>query len=233
MSQVQATATLQRAMVLLSLVPVSTSLYLLSDFCPTLSTSLVNAPASHYGPVHFPDKTVEPTIHRHAKQVPCTSIPIHGLGAMRCELHHLLSVRLQPWHISDARAIPMRSRLFSSRKGPPVLSLDVTIAPHEADTSSHLFLLLPPVTLQDSEYQLVLGNAIRSASDRMCEGTTSILGDAWFFQVVPSISPFPQPTWQDPFGEWYSCPRQLACVEELTSRCTIPYFYGNHRVRFG
>ncbi|PBK69489.1 hypothetical protein ARMSODRAFT_957120 [Armillaria solidipes] len=36
-------------------------------------------------------------------------------------------------------------------------SLDVTIAPHEADTNSHLFLLL---ALQDSEYQLLFGNAI-------------------------------------------------------------------------
>ncbi|PBK80963.1 hypothetical protein ARMGADRAFT_1039657 [Armillaria gallica] len=115
---VQATATLQRAMVLSSLVPFST--YLLSDFRPALSTSLVNPPASHYGSVHCPDKTVEPTIHRRAKQVPCA----------------------------------------------PVLSLDVTIAPHEADTDSHLFLLLPPVALQDGEYQLVLGNATRFESDR-------------------------------------------------------------------
>ncbi|SJL16729.1 uncharacterized protein ARMOST_20258 [Armillaria ostoyae] len=80
-------------------------------------------------------------------------------------------------------------------------SLDVTIALREADTKSHLFLLL---ALQDSEYQLLFGNAIRS-------------------QVVQSIS---QPTWQDPFGE-YSCPR---CVEELASGCTIPYFYGKHRL---
>ncbi|PBK80955.1 hypothetical protein ARMGADRAFT_1020546 [Armillaria gallica] len=58
-------------------------------------------------------------------------------------------------------------RLFSSRKGPPYLSLDVTIAPHEADTNSHLFLLLPPVALQDSEYQLVLGNAIWFELDRL------------------------------------------------------------------
>ncbi|SJL16697.1 uncharacterized protein ARMOST_20226 [Armillaria ostoyae] len=36
-------------------------------------------------------------------------------------------------------------------------SLDVTIALREADTNSHLFLLL---ALQDSEYQLVLGNVI-------------------------------------------------------------------------
>ncbi len=86
---------------------------------------------------------------------------------MRCELHHLLSVRLQPRHISDARAIPMRVRLFSSRKGPPVLSLGVTIAPHEADTNSHLFLLLLPVAHQDGEYQLVLGNAIWFELDRL------------------------------------------------------------------
>ncbi len=177
---------------------------------------------------------MDPTIHRRAKQVPCTSIP--GLGAMRCSFRQLLSVCLQPRHVSDARVIPMHVRLFSSRKGPPVLSLGVTIAPHEADTNSHLFLFLPPVALQDSEYQLVW--EMQHSSSRigfelwMWEGTTSILGDAWFFQVVPSISLFPQPTWQDPFGEWYSCPRQLACVEELASRCTIPYFYGNHRVRF-
>ncbi|PBK80742.1 hypothetical protein ARMGADRAFT_1020673 [Armillaria gallica] len=61
----------------------------------------------------------------------------------------------------------MGVRLFPSRKGPPVLSLDVTIAPHEADTNSHLFLLLPPVAHQDSEYQLVLGNATRFESDRL------------------------------------------------------------------
>ncbi len=68
---------------------------------------------------------------------------------------------LQPRHVSDARVIPVRGRLFSLQKGPPVLSLDVTIAPH-----THSFLLLPPVALQDSEYQLVLGNATRFESDR-------------------------------------------------------------------
>ncbi|SJL16733.1 uncharacterized protein ARMOST_20262 [Armillaria ostoyae] len=92
-------------------------------------------------------------------------------------------------------------RVSATTARSPVLSLDVTIAPYEADTNSHLFLLL---ALQDSEYQLLFGNAICS-------------------QVVQSIS---LPTWQDPFGE-YSCPR---CVEELASGCTLPYFYGKHRL---
>ncbi|PBK69515.1 hypothetical protein ARMSODRAFT_1018909 [Armillaria solidipes] len=74
-------------------------------------------------------------------------------------------------------------------------SLDVTIA----DTNSHLFLLL---ALQDSEYQLLFGNAI------------------WYEPgLVDHLSAYP-------FSE-YSCPR---CVEELASGCTIPYFYGNHRL---
>ncbi|SJL16702.1 uncharacterized protein ARMOST_20231 [Armillaria ostoyae] len=99
---------------------------------------------SHYVPVRGPEKTVDPPIHRLAKQV---------------------SSCLQPRHVSDARVIPMRVRLFSLRKGSPVLSLDVTIAPHEADTNDHLFFLLPPVDHQDSEYQLLLGNAIRCEPD--------------------------------------------------------------------
>ncbi|PBK80783.1 hypothetical protein ARMGADRAFT_823368 [Armillaria gallica] len=86
---------------------------------------------------------------------------------MGCGFHHLLSVCLQPRHVFGARVIPMHVRLFSSRIGPPVLSLDVTIAPHEADINSHLFLLLPSVALQDSEYQFVLGNATQFESDRL------------------------------------------------------------------
>ncbi|PBK80785.1 hypothetical protein ARMGADRAFT_1091940 [Armillaria gallica] len=93
----------------------------------------------------------------------------------------------------------------------PGLSLNITIAPRKAaSTNPNLFRSLPPFALQDGEYQLVLKTR------------------------YASLLPFPQPTWQDPFGE-YSCPRQLACVEELVYNalqdiqgCTVPYFYGKH-----
>ncbi|SJL11018.1 uncharacterized protein ARMOST_14418 [Armillaria ostoyae] len=107
----------------------------------------------------------------------------------------------------------------------PGLSLDFSIAPREAVTNSN-FRLLPPFALQGGKYQLVLKNAIQ------CEPGSTVSG----LGCGSSLLPFPQSTWQDPFGE-HSCPRQSACVEELVYNalqdiqgCTIPYFYGKHRL---
>ncbi|KAK0237130.1 hypothetical protein EDD85DRAFT_836212 [Armillaria nabsnona] len=129
----------------------------------------------------------------------------------------------------------------------PGLSLDVTIAPRKAaSTNSDLFRSLPPFILQGGEYQLVLKNAIRCEPDRLSQIWVADVrkketeASSWRCVVLKlfqaSLLPFPQPTWQDPFGE-YSCPRQLACVEELVYNAlqdiqgrTVPYFYGKHRL---
>ncbi|KAK0436705.1 hypothetical protein EV421DRAFT_1907764 [Armillaria borealis] len=126
----------------------------------------------------------------------------------------------------------------------PGLSLDITIASRKAtSTNPNLFRLLPPFALQGGQYQLVLKNAIRCEPDRLSQVWVADVRkhndeSSWGCVVLKlfqaSLLPFPQPTWQDPFGE-YSCPRQLACVEELVYNalqdiqgCTVPYFYGKH-----
>ncbi len=130
----------------------------------------------------------------------------------------------------------------------PGLSLDVTIVPRKAaSTNPSLFRSLPPFALQGGEYRLVLKNAIQCEPDRLSQLWVADVrkkeneASSWGCMVLKlfqaSLLPFPQPTWQDPFGE-YSCPRQLACVEELVYNalqdiqgCTVPYFYGKHTVR--
>ncbi|KAK0237137.1 hypothetical protein EDD85DRAFT_836288 [Armillaria nabsnona] len=117
----------------------------------------------------------------------------------------------------------------------PGLSLDITIAPRKAATiKPNLFRSLPPFALQGGDYQL---------PDRLSQLWVADVrknNESWGCVVLKlfqaSLLPFPQPTWQDPFGE-YSCPRQFACVEELVYNalqdiqgCTVPYLYGKHRL---
>ncbi|KAK0432911.1 uncharacterized protein EV420DRAFT_598451 [Desarmillaria tabescens] len=132
----------------------------------------------------------------------------------------------------------------------PGLAFDITIAPrHEAVRTDSKFRLLPQFALQGGDFQFVLKNAIQ------CEPELG-LSQIWVAEVRKKGSPepesswgqvvlklfqasllrFPQPTWQDPFSE-YSCPRQLACVEELVYNSLqdiqgwiVPYFYGKHRL---
>ncbi|PBK69503.1 hypothetical protein ARMSODRAFT_165929 [Armillaria solidipes] len=116
------------------------------------------------------------------KQASCTSNSMHGLGATRCGFHQsperVSTTMMQADTVFDGlwyrallpcefdsshhEKVQRHYHQLKRFRQPVADSLDVTIALREADTNSHLFLLL---ALQDSEYQLVFGNAIRYTPD--------------------------------------------------------------------
>ncbi|KAK0457145.1 uncharacterized protein EV420DRAFT_1551753 [Desarmillaria tabescens] len=130
----------------------------------------------------------------------------------------------------------------------------VPLFPYEFDPSdpknNSKFRELPQFALQGGDFQFVLKNAIQCepelglsqiwVAEVRKKGGPEPESSSWGQVVLKlfqaSLLRFPQPTWQDPFSE-YSCPRQLACVEELVYNSlqdiqgwTIPYFYGKHRL---